>query len=332
MRNSIVQKHIRRISFKKMFYPFVLIIITLYVFQQIPFYNTLRPIKVEQLSQLEDMFKEEHYFVDITMSNLYYSGYDYYINGKLSGSFYYTLEDGSCYYFLLSKDSIDNRLQVNSLIKDYRIQGKIETGGENLEDLINDMAKDLSWTNSELSKVSFPLIINEIEYLENKTIWLLGINSTIFIVSCFLFLYALSFIIAPFLHPSCVFLRRYGSIRQQVSELESELESDIRLRCKNLIITKKYLLELSSNHLKILPLNQILWAYKHSNFHQFRLFSNKLTYTLRVISKKSGKLVSTLQPKSDVDLVLKYLEDHFPEILVGYSKENDKTAKKKNWI
>ncbi|NLZ80400.1 MAG: hypothetical protein GX913_01130 [Clostridiales bacterium] len=329
MKNSVIQKHIRIISFKRMFYPFLLIVITVYIFQQIPFYNTLRPKKIDHVSEIEAAFKSDNHFIDLNMKKLYYSGYNYLENGKISGSYYYAIEDGTCYYFLLAEDSFDNRGEV---LKDFRMRGKIEAGGENLNNLISNMAKDLSWTSSELRKASSPLLIKEVEYLQSKTIWLLGINFTIFFISCFLFLYALSFIIVPLLHPSCIFLRRYGRIRQQVAELEDELEGQIHLRCKNLIVTKNYLVEISNTHLKILPLSQILWAYKHSNFHQFRLFSNKLTYTLRVVGKRSGKLVSTLQPKSDVDMVLKYLEVHFPEVLVGYSKENEKTAKKKNWI
>lgn len=329
MKNNVIQKHIRKISFKRMFYPFLLLIITLNIFQQTPFYNTLKPTKIDHVSEIDLAFKNDMYFIDLTMEKLYYSGYDYLENGKISGSYYYAIEDGTCYYFLLLKDSFDNQSEP---VRDLRMRGKIETGGKNLDYLISNMAKDLSWTNSELRKVSSSLLIKEVEYLQSKTMWLLGINSTIFLTSCFLFFYTLSFILVPLLHPSCIFLRRYGNIKAQIMELEDELEEEIRLKCKNLIITKNYLVEISGSHLKILPLRQILWAYKHSNFHQFRLFSNKLTYTLRVIGKKSGKLVSTLQPKADVDMVLKYLEEHFPEVLVGYSKENEKIAKKKNWI
>lgn len=329
MKSNVIQKHIRKISLKRMFYPFLLIVITMNIFQQIPFYNTLKPAKIDHISEVEDAFKNDYYFIDLTMEELYYSGYDYLENGKIFGSYYYAIEDGTCYYFLLLKDSINEQSEV---VKDLRMRGKIESGGKNLDNLISNIAKDLSWTNTELRKVSSSLLIKEAEYLQSKTIWLLGINSVIFLMSFFLFLYALSFIMVPLLHPSCIFLRRYGNIKGQVMELERELEGEIRLRCKHLIITKSYLVEISNSHLKILPLHQILWAYKHSNFHQFRLFSNKLTYTLRVIGKKSGRLVSTLQPKADVDMVLKYLEEHLPEVLVGYSKENEKTAKKKNWI
>ncbi len=329
MKNNVIHKHIRKISLKRMLYPFLLIVFTIYIFQQIPFINTLKPAKMEHISQLESAFQKDDYFVDISLKELFYSGYDYVENGKISASYYYIIEDGICYYFLISKDSFDIH---NEILKDIRIRGKIEVGGKNLNSLISNMAKDLSWTSSELRKVSSPLLIKEAKYLQSKTIWLLGINSLMFLGSCFLFLHALSFTLVPLLHPSCIYLRRYGSVRQQIKEIESELAEEMRLKCKNLIVTTNYLIEISNNHLKILPLSQVLWAYKHSNFHQFRLFSNKLTYTLRVIGKKSGKLVSTLQPKSDVDMVLKYLEENFPEVLVGYSKENEKTAKKMNWI
>lgn len=328
----MIKNHIRKVSLKKMFFPFLLILITLYLFREIPFYNALKPIKIERLSQVEAVFEQERYFVDLSISTLYYSGYDYLVNGKVSGSYYYAIEDGICYYFLISREAYIKDSSTLLTLKDVRIQGKIESGENNLKELILNMAEDLSWTSAELRKVSSLFIINETEYLHSKTILMIGVNSAILIISCFLFFYELSFIVFPLLHPACIFLRRYGSSKQQVDELEDELNREIRLRCKDLIVTKKYLVEISGNHLKVLPLEQILWAYKHSNFHQFRLFSNKLTYTLRVISKKSGKLISTFQPKSDVDMVLQYLEDYFPDVLVGYSKENEKKAKKKNWI
>lgn len=324
MNSNYITAKIRQISLRRFFYPFGILIVTGILLYQIPFYDVINPIFVEEPLKILDLYNEETIFVELYADTLYYTGYDYVENGKAIGSYYYNLYDGTCIFYLLSESLCDKKPEV---LNNIHMKGKLESGGKLLTDLIKKMAEDLSWTAQGLSQVSSHIIVNELEYLLGKTIFFFAVDIILFIISAIWSLYLFLYILYPYASPICLNLRRYGSITGQIQELEEELRSQMQVRCGDFMITKHYLLVWSKHQLKILPLNQIIWIYKYSNLHYFRLRKMKITYTLRIIGRKSTKIIVPFQKKEDVDQVTEYISTYDSTILIGYSKENEKIAK-----
>lgn len=116
---------------------------------------------------------------------LYYSGYDYYVHGKIVAHYYYSLKDDTCTIFL-----IDNAMAGGSDLPSLTLSGvsfsaNIRHGDTYLRQLLEYMASDLDWNYYSLSKHSNNYIISQYHYNMPWLIFMIfltaaGIASAIF--------------------------------------------------------------------------------------------------------------------------------------------------------
>lgn len=320
----MIYRQIRLISLQRLIYAVIMLITTCYIFYRIPFFDVLWPAQIHDPSTIIELYQNDITCVELTADTLYYSGYDYMQNGKITGSYYYNLYDGICIYFLLPSSQCNNRQEI---LNNVQIKARLQSGGKLLSEVIQEMAADLNWTAQGLSSVSSRIIINAIDYLLLKNMIFLAICLIVLVTSLLVFFNVLSYLLCPLLHPSCFRLRRYGSVREQIREAEQELCLEPILQKGIFTITPHYLIASSHIQLYILPLDQIIWIYKHSNLHRFRFRHLRITYTLRITARKRLHMVASVQPKEDVDAVIEYLAQYNPDILLHYSRENEQLAK-----
>lgn len=324
-----IKKQIRKISIKKSIYSFFVLLLAGFVFYKIPFYDALKPTVIEEPSGIEELYKNGNTYIEMTTDTLYYTGYDYTENGKVLGSYYYNLYDGTCIFYLLTPSQSKQKAEE---ISQVHIKAKLQNGGKLLTKLIKKMAQDLSWTAQGLSAVSSRILINGVEYLLFKTVCLMAVAILLLIVTTVVFINWIIYIINPLTYPACLKLRRYGSVKRQIQEAEKELNQNVLLKKENFYITEHYFIEWSKDQIRILPLNKMVWAYKHSSFHHFRIHKEKVTYTLRIIGSKSIHFVSSFHPKENVDAILECLKKEQPHMLIGYTRKNESLARKNKWI
>lgn len=322
----MIYHKIRIINLKKLAGASIFLFITLSVFFHIPFYDIVLPTQIENPADVVSLYQEGITYVEFTADTLYYTGYDYMENGKRTGSYYYNIYDGTCIYFLLPNNQCVNR---PSELYRVPVKARLQNGGRLQTELIQQMASDLNWTAQGLSAVSSRILINAADYLLLKHMILFAVSLIIFVVSLITALNTVLQLIYPLLYPSCFHLRRYGSVKEQITLAEAELHDIPLLKAGIFTITEHFLISISKSQLYILPLDEIIWGYKHSNLHRFRLRRLRLTYTLRIMAHNGLILVADSQPKEDVDAVLDYISDYNPEILIGYTKKNERLAKQR---
>ena len=320
----MIYHKIRVISLRRLVGAIILLFITGGIFYNIPFFDIVWPAQIKDPAAIISLYQNDITYVEFTADTLYYTGYDYTENGKITGAYYYNIYDGTCIYFLLSDDQCKNRPEQLSNIP---IKARLQSGGKLQTELIQQMSADLNWTAQGLSAVSSRILINAVDYLLLKHIVFFTITLVIFAVSLMIALNMLSQLIFPLLYPACFHLRRYGSVREQTAQAEQELHEVPLLKAGIFTITEHYLISFGKAQLSILPLDEIVWGYKHSNLHRFRLKKLRLTYTLRLTARKGLTLIENSQPKEDVDAVLDYIAEYNPEILIGYTKKNERLAK-----
>ncbi len=317
-------RKIRIISFKRLSYAILMLGITCYIFYSVPFFDFVWPVKISDPTNIIELYQNEISCVELTADTLHYSGYDYVENGRIKGAYYYTLQNGTCFYFLLTNSQCSGRPDT---LTDITVRARLQSGGKLLSELITKMSSDLKWTPQGLSSVSSRIIVNSVDYMLLKNMLFLSIIMTIFVISLLVLLNVLSYIIYPILHPACSHLRRFGSVKEQLAQIEHELCLEPVLKTGIFTITEHYLIASSTLQLCILPLDKIVWAYKHSSFHHFRFKKTRITYTLRVFAKKKLSLIASMQPKEDVDTVILCIAECNPDVLIHYSKENENLAR-----
>lgn len=321
-----VRRQVRLLCIRRLLYAVVMLMITGYFFYNIPFMDIFWPAKIKDPAGIIELYNDDITYVELTADTLYYTGYDYVENGKTAGSYYYNLYDGTCIFYLLSPGLTNNKQEVLSHVP---IKARLTPGGKLLTELIRLMAADLSWTAQGLSSVSSRVLVNELEYLLFKNISFMAVNFVVFVISLLVMMNMVVYMLCPPLYPACRRLGKYGSVKEQLHRLEWELKEEVFLKKGIFIITSHYFVVTSGIQLCILPLEQLVWVYKHSILHRFRLKRNiRITYTIRAEGRQRLRMVAVAQPKEDVDAVLEYLEGYGEDILVGYTKENEREAKR----
>lgn len=260
-------------------------------------------------------------FEEIT---LHYTGYCYEQEGKTKGYYYYSFFDDDCLLFLL-KNSSCNDGQESLTLKNVR--GAVAADTPAQEMLISNLAKDLAWDNKQLAEITQPFLIVETEYHLLTGIFTYGLLFLLTALSFFSACLSILYIAKPALSPFCGSLLKPDKSARRLLQAEKELADYCLVQGENFFITKHFLIELSKNTTHILPLKNLAWVYEHNGLAPFLGHRQKVRYTITYYNKRKHAVHSVYKKHTDVDTILSYLRDYYPEILNGYTPENQELFK-----
>ena len=333
MKHSLIKKKIRLANLRNLIFPLIIVlIITLAVIYFFPFAKNSEQYTINKLTELNSAYKNDELYIETTIHTLYHTGHEHYVNGKSEGQYYYTLEDGRCYFFLLSNTFLNKYKENSSLVppvlNDITVKAVITTNSKSLSMLINTISMELEWSFSGLSAITSNYIINELDFDYYKGLTILWIYRILLLICVIMISHSILCIIFPLLDPDAFRIIRYGSVSKQLKLAESEMSANILLKQGRFIITKHFLINLSTSDFVLMPLDKIVWAYKFSSYHMLRRRRRKITYTLFIYGKKRLNIRISHLSKSDANTILSYLDTNYPDILIGYRKEYEHLATK----
>ena len=122
MKNSFIIADIRRSLIRRLILPLLVIAASLFVLSLTPRDNIFRQRPVNYKSRYENFYNKLLPCVRVRAEDLQYAGLDYYVNGSVSGHYYYTLVDGFCQFYLL--DAKNGELPAPS-IESLDIHGRL---------------------------------------------------------------------------------------------------------------------------------------------------------------------------------------------------------------
>ena len=115
-------------------------------------------------------------------------------------------------------------------------------------------------------------------------------------------------------------LKHFGLDGKDFTEIDKELAENLLIRAGRIYVTENYLIVLGKRTLWMVPLFNIVWAYKFSNWNPL-VKKNKLTYSLVIITSPKDKISIHGNKKSHTDEILAFLDENFSHITVGYTDE-----------
>ena len=309
----------------KEYYKRKLIMPALYVFLLLSVWNIFSlnevffPLKITKDVTLESLAKEKTQYINTTLTNLYFTGYTRTFWGNTTGYYYYTVSDQECFFVLLTPDSCEEGLPV---IKELNVSAKLIRGGDTYTLLLNNIAKDLNWTaNGIKSKVS-PYHLSESDFnpIGNTVLFYFmtgtGLYALISIIC------SLTFIKKPILSPACQDLKLFGDPKELLALAEEELATLPQLATEDIFITEHFFIFTSLYGNAIIPIDEIIWIYKHSTLNKFLWHHFSISYTLHITANKRLYLQCPKNIKSDIDGIMDYLAEANHDILVGFSEKN----------
>lgn len=320
-----VLQYIRKCSLLKIWYPVSLILFIFVLVYFLPLREQLFPAALSAEDSLTGCYEQGHTYVIQTVDELYYTGCDYYVNGELRGHYYYTLDSELLrvqFYILPS--------QMGQPAEAHRTQttlrGKLLPMDSAFSPLTDSLAASLGWTGSGLAEISETVMLSNVDYWKPSMLVLYAVLAVLLLLSVFISLRHLLYIICPRLSPAYRRLHKYGKPSVIIREVDRELREECLVLTKDMALLSDYLIEFSEDISVIVPLKNILWVYEHATLKQSSAFK-RLSYTLHIVMEDGDSFVFNHKLKEDIDIIIEELSLRYPNFFYGYSDEHYRMVK-----
>lgn len=154
---------------KQGFLSLVLLGITIYLGVVSPLIETLFPPTIHKISELTSApFTKQHTHIKFHADKLFYTGYDNLSKGKVTGHYYYTIEEQCCLFLLLDTQADSPK----ETLTDYEGVFHLSKNQELYDQLTLSLAKDMDWACESMRAISLPMIASQPDYHLMPTIFL----------------------------------------------------------------------------------------------------------------------------------------------------------------
>lgn len=207
-------------------------------------------------------------------------------------------------------------------MESVHIRGRVLAGNPAFQTVLENLAKDLNWTSQGISEKVSNCFVSEPAFLLFPSIAFLALYFSTGIYALLCIVLAILYIRFPALAPPCRQLRRYGKPWELLAQAETELATLPQLATEDMFITEHYFIMTSPLGNAIVPIDEILWIYKHSTLHKFLWYHFSISYTMHIVADRHLHIQCPKNTKSDIDGIIDYLAEANHSILVGFNEEN----------
>ena len=315
----MILSYIRKNQCKRLFYPLMLLGVVIFLVWRSPVTEYVTKRTISNAVLINDSMAKKVLYAKIKTGTLYYSGEDCLAGGELVGHYYYELIGGSCHFYLIRAVA---GYPASKTLEGQTIIGRVDAfEPEILDPLTQKLAEDISWDAKSLKSVCQKYFVNQTAYLNKREIVLMVVLLLVFVLMTVFFIRTFLYIINPRLTKTYRNLEHYGNPEKILSDVEKQIRRRILLQTKTLILTPRYLVELSDDICAIIPLPEVLWIYDHAAMRR-TIKGRQLSYTIHVVTMKGEEYTLTGKSHREVSAIYHELNTRYPNFFFGYSKEH----------
>lgn len=315
----MILSYIRKNQCKRLFYPLMLLGVVIFLVWRSPVTEYVTKRTISNAVLINDSMAKKVLYAKIKTGTLYYSGEDCLAGGELVGHYYYELIGGSCHFYLIRAVV---GYPASKTLEGQTIIGRVDAfESEILDPLTQKLAEDISWDAKSLKSVCQKYFVNQTAYLNRREIVLMVVLLLVFVLMIVVFIRTFLYIINPRLTKTYRNLEHYGNPEKILNDVEKQIRRRILLQTKTLILTPRYLVELSDDICAIIPLPEVLWIYDHAAMRR-TIKGRQLSYTIHVVTMKGEEYTLTGKSHREVSAIYHELNTRYPNFFFGYSKEH----------
>lgn len=313
----MILSYIRKNQCKRLFYPLMLLGVVIFLVWRSPVTEYVTKRTISNAVLINDSMAKKVLYAKIKTGTLYYNGEDCLAGGELVGHYYYELIGGSCHFYLIRAVA---GYPASKTLEGQTIIGRVDAfEPEILDPLTQKLAEDISWDAKSLKSVCQKYFVNQTAYLNRREIVLMVVLLLVFVLMIVVFIRTFLYIINPRLTKTYRNLEHYGNPEKILSDVEKQIRRRILLQTKTLILTPRYLVELSDDICAIIPLPEVLWIYDHAAMRR-TIKGRQLSYTIHVVTMKGEEYTLTGKSHREVSAIYHELNTRYPNFFFGYSK------------
>ena len=315
----MILSYIRKNQCKRLFYPLMLLGVVIFLVWRSPVTEYVTKRTISNAVLINDSMAKKVLYAKIKTGTLYYSGEDCLAGGELVGHYYYELIGGSCHFYLIRALA---GYPASKTLEGQTIIGRVDAfEPEILDPLTQKLAEDISWDAKSLKSVCQKYFVNQTAYLNRREIVLMVVLLLVFVLMIVVFIRTFLYIINPRLTKTYRNLEHYGNPEKILNDVEKQIRRRILLQTKTLILTPRYLVELSDDICAIIPLPEVLWIYDHAAMRR-TIKGRQLSYTIHGVTMKGEEYTLTGKSHREVSAIYHELNTRYPNFFFGYSKEH----------
>ncbi|MCQ2536105.1 MAG: hypothetical protein MJ110_03950 [Lachnospiraceae bacterium] len=300
--------------------PIILMVVLVALSYATPVKTMFIPREVRRGTSLEQLYENNETYIIADFQDLNFTGYTDEVWGNVRGYYYYTQWENDYAIVLVSPKTCQQGIPHMDSLKS---RVKIEPNPKAFDVLFPKIAQDLGWNDTGVRDQMDVCLLSEPagkSFIMNLSMVVYAIA---FIYGAFSFFSYAIYVISPLQSPFCKILgKKSQEIRQKMEEAEIELSDSPQLVSGDVFITENYLVETAETEFCIIPIDKIIWVYRHAGLHFVFGKIRPVREVLYVITKTHGHFRCTALGQGDIDGVIDYLSEANPEILIGLSEEN----------
>ena len=315
----MILSYIRKTQLKRLFYPLMLLGVVIFLVWRSPVTDYVTKRTLSNAVLINDATADKVLYAKIKTGTLYYSGEDCIAGNELIGHYYYELVNGICHFYLIRAVA---GYPAAETLEGQTIIGRVDAlEPEILDPLAQKLSESISWDAASLKSVCQKYFINQTAYLNRREIILMVVLLAVFVFMIVILIRTIAYMINPRLTKTYRNLERYGDPEKILVDVEKQIHRKILLRTKTLILTPRYLVELSDEVCAIIPLPEVLWIYDHAAMRR-TLRGKQLSYTIHVVTMKGEEYTLNGKTHREVSAIYHELSTRYPNFFFGYSKEH----------
>ena len=311
--------------------PIAAIVFPLGLLVFLPFDKVLEPKVVSSTEEAIEAIEEGYEYLEISMTRLIYSGYDYMRDEDVYGQYYYDLVDGKeCLFYLLKPENEINR---ETYIYGVNKKVKVEETNGIFNNMLSMFSNSIGWTEEGVKDITKEYILSEVSYHYNVFLLLYILLLATLIYGVALLIYSFLVIAFPILCPRIIIAKwlfksgRHSSLTNFVRLVARETEDENAINIGSMYITKHFILNMDTKDFDLVPIDRIIIAYEHSTLKSFLGMHLKVSYTLHLKCSKLMRFHISRKTLEEANSVLDYIRENKPDTLVGYTNENKELVK-----
>jgi len=262
MKERYIEKSIRKNLIKSIILPLLFVGMLIDALLLLNPKSMTKPIDVDNIWEYLEQNKDvslKGKCINTTFKDLDYTGFDLVKNDSLIGSFYYTVNNTNCILVLINTGSKNSGTYntIPSGIEEYKMTGKIIKSKSLNTELVNNIAKKISWDDGNLKDNISEYVVSEPDYKLTKILLFAASIKVLLLISILYILYTIVLVINPHLIPNFKILKRYGNKEKHIKRANNELSHNVVEYLNNAYITESYFIDLQKFKPIIIPLKDI---------------------------------------------------------------------------
>ncbi|MBQ9198673.1 MAG: hypothetical protein IJ141_00645 [Lachnospiraceae bacterium] len=252
-------------------------------------------------NRISDVYSSGNSNIRIETGKLSYAGFDYYVNGKVKGAYYYQMEKDHLIFYIIETT------HPKMVIEDATIKARIVKDNISTEYMINQLMDSGEISGKIEDKFYSEFVISECDYPKNYIRMLYVLFASPIVISVLIIAYTILIWFNPALHGQAKQLKDYGEPQAIIDELDIEMRNHLIYKINNIYITKNYLIVSYLVKTDVIKLDMLKEIEKSEVEKYFLPWKKQKLFKLRFYTRKKTEYEIELKNEETLNNIIDYV-------------------------